>query len=111
MQVIQVTEDERQATCDSVHHALEAATCVLEAKCHHQELTQAKGSNHCCFGNVVFAHGDLPVALPQLDLGEDAASVEPVCEVQSGYWSGSVTRLSRLKLPQGRQELSFLATM
>ena len=80
-------ENEGQAACDSVHHALETATYIPEAKCNHQELVQAEGSNHSCFCNVVFAHGDLLVALPQVDLGEGVASVEPVREIQHvGEW-------------------------
>ena len=60
--VIQVYEDEREATEDAVHQSLECLGSVLETKGHVEELPEPKGSDDGRLGDICRHNRDLVVA-------------------------------------------------
>ena len=79
--VVQVDENEGQVDAQPVHHALEGVASVPEAKGHGKPLEQTKGGDDRGLGDVPLGHGDLVVPLDKVQLGEVAATVQPIGEV------------------------------
>jgi hypothetical protein len=64
--VIKIDEKERKGTEKGIHEALERLGSIFEAKGHEVEFKETKGSDYCCFWNVVFMHRHLIVTLFQI---------------------------------------------
>jgi hypothetical protein len=97
-----------------VHVLLKRWPCISQAKGHLLVPEQAEGGGDGGLLHVLWVDRDLMVPLPQVNLEktvQPAALVVKYSMLGSGYTSGSVTRLSRRKSPQGRQLPSAFLTM
>ena len=79
--VIQVDEDERDATEDAVHQPLVCLGSVLETKGHAEELPESKGSDDGRLWDICRHNRDLVVAAYQVHLGEDLLSHQTAIEI------------------------------
>ena len=91
--VIQVDEDERDATEDAVHQPLECLGGVLKTKGHAEELPDPKGSDDGHLGDICRHNRDLVVAVYQVHLGEDLLARQTAIEIlYVGQWVHIVHR-------------------
>ena len=91
--VIQVNEDERDATEDAVHQPLECLGSVLETKGHAEELPELKGSNDGRLGDICRHNRDLVVDTYQVHLGEDLLACQTAIKIlYVGQWVPIVHR-------------------
>ncbi len=94
--IIQVVEGEVQPRQHLVHEALERLAGVAQSKWHPEKLPQTKRHNHRRLVYVSLLDWYLVVALPQIQLAEDAAAMQPGREILDvgkgvGVWrSGEV---------------------
>ncbi len=79
--IIQVAKSEVQPGQYLFHEALERLTGVAQPKWHPQELQQPERCNHRRLMNVSLLDWYLVVALPEIQLAEDAAPVQPGGEI------------------------------
>jgi hypothetical protein len=64
--VIKIDEKERKGTEKGIHETLKRLGSIFEAERHKVEFKKTKGSDYCCFWNVVFMHRYLIVTLFQI---------------------------------------------
>jgi len=93
--VIQVYENERKGVEKGVHEALKGLGSIAEAERHEKEFKKAERGNDGGFADVGRVHGDLVVALLEVDFGENGGAMElrgKVVEVGQGVfvWGGVV---------------------
>jgi hypothetical protein len=80
-EVIQIAICEGKAGQNPIHHALETATRVPEAKGHPLELKEAEGSDHRCLLPVLHPHRNLPISFAQVDLRKNCTAAQTVREI------------------------------
>ena len=78
--VVQVGEPGR-AGHHTVHEALESVPGVAHPECHPCEFEEAKRSDDGGLRDVGGEHGDLVIALPEVNLGEDGGSLQAGDEI------------------------------
>jgi hypothetical protein len=65
-EIVKIDEKERKRTEKGIHETLERLGGVFETEWHEIEFKKTKGSDYCCFWNVVFLHRHLIVTLLQI---------------------------------------------
>ena len=85
--VVQINKTVWEMAKYSVHESLEGLCRVAEAERHPKELEQAEGSDDGGFGNMLGIHGNLEIALGQIQLTENSAAME-ICRkiLDIGEW-------------------------
>ncbi len=112
--VIQVDEDERDATEDAIHQPLEHLGGILETKGHAEELPETKRSDDGRLGDICRHNRDLVVAAFQVTLEKiflPARLPLKSCMWDNGYISSTMALLKHWKSPQGLQPPLGLETM
>ena len=75
--VIDIGDAEEKIAEDGVYHPLKDSTSVAKAKTGVVEGVGAEGRGDGSLRDVVWVHGDLVVALQEVQLGEDLGQSEP----------------------------------
>jgi hypothetical protein len=75
-EIVKIDEKERKGTEKGVDEALESLGGIFETKWHEIEFEKTKGSDYCCFWNIVFLHRHLIVALFQIQFRENCRTVK-----------------------------------
>jgi hypothetical protein len=83
--VTQVATWGGKAHQNPVHHPLESAACIAKVKIHLQELEEAERSDDGRLLSVLQPHWDLSVTLPEVDLAEDSAAVNPLMTITFSF--------------------------
>jgi hypothetical protein len=75
-EIIKVYKEEGKRAEEGIHEALESLGGIFETEWHEIELEEAKGGYYCRFWNVVFLHGNLIIALFQIQLRENSCTMK-----------------------------------